>query len=324
MQAKKELILAALLFMGVGLAILLDRSGTVKALAVREPFFRGRPASHWREVLRKDGELGKVSRETTELFDEGPILPVLKHCLTDGDPNVRWPATRLLYEVYEWNSVEPLLRDILENDPDPQVKYAALVVFAKMSRNSQQSIPQILVVANDDSDATLQMAAHSALWSIQEETAIQAGNWQEFRSEEFGFSILLPGSPTHDIRKNENEFGEYDTHVFESIIGAAHFAVSVSLIQPEVKDHYSEVDRYDSMAANYGPLLGGNLVSDEEVEVGTHSGRQFVLEHDEFTIVNRMLINGDRGYGVLLTIPGPWFANNALQYCLDSFKVAPD
>ena len=324
MRAKKELILAILLFISVGLAMVLDRSGTVKALALREPFYRGRPASYWRDVLRDNGGLGEVTQETVELFGERSALPILKHCLRDEDPNVRWPATRLLYEVYDWNSVEPLLCDILENDPDPQVKYAALIVFAKMNRNSQQSIPHILTVAKDDANGTLQMAAHSALWLIREEAAIQAGNWQEFRSDELGFSIMLPGLPNHKIRKSENEFGEFETHVFESIIGAARFSVSVSLIQPEVKEHYSEVDRYDSMAANFGPMLGGNLVSDEEVAIGMHIGRQFVLEHDEFTVINRMLLNGDRGYSVLLIIPGPWFANNALQYCLDSFKVDPN
>jgi len=318
---KKQIGWIAGLALIVGVTMLVDRSGTVRAIAFREPFFKGKPASYWKDVLRTEGELGKITEETTDLLGASQALPVLKHCLKDDDPNVRWPATRLLHGVFEWHKVEPILRDLLENDPDPEVKYSALLVFAQMSRNSKDSTPQIAKVAKDDSDAILQTAAHSALWIINENAAFKAGDWQKFHSEEFGFSVMLPGQPVHRVETNANEFGEIETHIYESMLGAAHFTASVALLPDEIRQHYSEADRYDSMAGGYAELLGAKILEDERVQIGEHTGHQVTMDAGAFTQSNRMVIIGDRGYSVSLTLPNQWLGGGAVQFCLDSFTV---
>src|SRR5438046_3002747 len=92
--------LGALLLLGsLTLVALLEPTGAVRGLLAGEPFHRRRPASYWREVLRKHGREGHIPRETARQFYDGrAALPVLSACARDPDPHVRWPAIALIGE----------------------------------------------------------------------------------------------------------------------------------------------------------------------------------------------------------------------------------
>jgi hypothetical protein len=90
-------LVAASLLGAAALAVLLEPTGTARALLAGEPFYQGRPARYWREVLRECGRNGHISQETATRFGSTKdALPVLRVCAGDPDRNVRWPAVNLL------------------------------------------------------------------------------------------------------------------------------------------------------------------------------------------------------------------------------------
>src|SRR3954447_5065819 len=89
-------LVAVFLFGAAVLTALLEPTHTVRGLLAGEPFYRGRPASSWREVLREHGRNGSIPVATAGQFrDAHSALPVLRECARDPDRNVRWPAIAL-------------------------------------------------------------------------------------------------------------------------------------------------------------------------------------------------------------------------------------
>src|SRR5262245_64683846 len=84
--------LLALVIIGVAV----EPTGILRGLLRGEAIHSGRPTSHWREVLRADGQSGALSEETIASFRSLHSVPVLAALLRDPDRNVRWPAAHLL------------------------------------------------------------------------------------------------------------------------------------------------------------------------------------------------------------------------------------
>src|SRR5262245_37190176 len=91
-----------------------------------ESFYHLRPTRYWRELLRKDGQAGRISKETEIHFgDHSETVPVLQQCLRDPDRNVRWPAAYHLARM-SWDRKNiPILCDCLHDD-DAEVRFQGI------------------------------------------------------------------------------------------------------------------------------------------------------------------------------------------------------
>ena len=114
--------------------------GTVRGFLAGEPFYQGRPARYWREVLRKCGRAGNIPLETATRFQSTKAtLPVLRVCARDPDRNVRWPAVALLGQRdYPTQASQEVLIEALQ-DRDTEVRLQAIFGLAQSAEAMQDN-----------------------------------------------------------------------------------------------------------------------------------------------------------------------------------------
>jgi hypothetical protein len=185
-------LLVVFLLGAAGLAAFLEPTRTVRGFLAGEAFYRGRPASYWREVLRKQGSSGSIPNATANQFWDGhAAFPVLRACAHDPDRDVRWPAIALLAKgnLRSQQVLEVLLEAL--DDMDTGVRLEAIRVLAGWGPMARPAIPA-LTARLQDQELQVAYYADLALWEIDTAAAVSACGWRSFTSPEYGFSVMLP------------------------------------------------------------------------------------------------------------------------------------
>src|SRR5665213_1198808 len=103
--------LACVLLLAAAVGAIWEPNRIVRGWLAGEPFFRWRPASYWKEVLRAaPGDKPPYRKSRAGLYPKEEALKVLLQCARDSDPNVRRPA---LYLLAEGNVRLNVIRDAL-------------------------------------------------------------------------------------------------------------------------------------------------------------------------------------------------------------------
>ena len=320
---KRKLVVAAIViavFVALVVISIYEPTRIMRGLALREAFFNGRPTSYWRDIIRVDGAAGKLADETVDAFDDPSAIPVLRECLADPDPNVRWPTVYLINEAGFIRDIEPAARRALD-DPNIDVKLAGLRVVRRLGREASSTIPKLVDLTSDD-DLNIVAAAHYALWEIDTEEALKAGRWQELQSTKYQFSVVMPGTPEKDEASVQTPYGEAPLHRFSVSFGFARCIVGVSEYSEQVLSDFSVEDRYDSAAEVTADALGGTLARHEPIEQHGQIGRDQLIEVEgKANMHTRVFLIGTRSYQANITYPPGTVSPKAVAHYLDSLRI---
>jgi hypothetical protein len=309
------------------LVALLEPTRTVRGLLAGEPFYRGRPAGYWREVLRECGRNGGIPLGTARQFHSTrDTLPVLRVCARDPDRNVRWPAVALLGQSdHPTQPAQEVLVEALE-DEDKEVRLQAIRGLAQWGRMSRPVIPA-LTLRLQDPEPQVAHAADLALWEIDEPAAVAACGWRYFASLEFGFSVMLPEQPEREDQLLPG--GLTVVHSFQawhragSYQAPTRYVVFVAEYPEEVLKGSTEEERFRA-AKELVPAFfpGGQVVEDKEISSGGLRGRESLLEVEGLgRLRSRNFWVGRRLYGLMVAHQPQFLNARAMTYFLDSFRL---
>jgi hypothetical protein len=313
---------ALLLVCALVLYVIFDPNRVVRGFLAGEAFYKGRPTSYWRDVLRAEGEAGHVSRKTNmELGMSADALPVLMECARDPDVHVRWPAVYLLGRS-GIRSV-PVLDALLEaiSDDEPDVRFQAIMAIGAWGRMARPAIPA-LIARLKDKETQVAHYGELALWHIDSAAAVKACGWRPFTSTKWNFTAAFPAIPQEETKPFS--WGNQSTmiHTFLIMRNGTSYAVAVSEFPAKYLAGTSEEERVKASRdlAVFG--LGGKLLRDDPLNYQGLRGREVIIEVGGNKVFrNRLFWVGNRLYQVNVAyvskFRNPW----AVNYFLDSFRL---
>ena len=314
------LILAAGLLTAVASLAAFEPYRIVPGLLHGDAFCRYRPTRYWREVLRVDGEAGQLSSETIAVFDhQWRATSVLRECLKDPDPNVRWPAARFLAHSSSFTAevVPDLLATV--DDEDLEVRLKAIWALGETGPNAMVAVPRLIELLNDPN---LQVAdfADIALWRIDPRRAAEACGWKPFASEQWQFAALLPGQPKEKTSTTPSPIGEVAIHTWTAMHRVTGLTIGVSEYSEEQLKAIPPEEWFRRLKENLGPV-GLHLVADKKIEMNGLHGWEYLAESELGNVWKRHFWVGRRLYQVQVAY-NPKFANlGAGRYFLESFHI---
>lgn len=174
-----------------------------------------------------------------------------------------------------------------------------------------------------------------ALAETQAPAPLAQSIWSRFSSPEGGFSVLFPGAP-RKLQQKVQFAANQSTEMFmflverrqEATYAVAYndYPITGGSLPPEVVRSALNSGR-DSVLKS----LGAQLVSEQEITLAGHSGREISLRRgNTFVGRIRMYLVGDRLYQVWVIVPPAKepFLTRSMQGFLDSFALlaegAPD
>ncbi len=154
----------------------------------------------------------------------------------------------------------------------------------------------------------------------------QQATWSEYSSPEGEFSVLMPGTPTKQIRSVQTASGPLDAHMFLVEHGGVAYMVAFSdyptmVIQDRPSQLILDGARDGAVANANGKLLGESMVS-----LNGHQGRELDIEPmgGKVTIRARIFLVDHRLYQVMVLTPkGKDFSGDVRKF-LDSFSLRPE
>jgi hypothetical protein len=328
-KRRRWLPLVVLLLVGAGtLAALLEPTRTVRGLLAGEPFFRGRSASSWREVLREQGRNGRIPAATVRQFrfHGNEAFGVLRQCAGDPDRNVRWPAIALMRESDL--RTQPVLEVLMSalDDPGLAVRLQAIDTLAGWGPMARQAVPA-LIARLEDPELQAAHFADLALWRIDVPAALTADGWRPFTSSEWGFSVMLPGEPEGAERPPADNGAV--AHSFQCWHRAGtnqmptRYVVAVVEAPESALKGATDEERLEAMK-NCVPVFfaGGDVVEDKRVSLNGLPGRELVIEiKGTGRLRSWHFWVGRRLYAVHLAYKPEFLNEPAATYFLDSFRV---
>jgi hypothetical protein len=252
---------------GLIVAAILDPTCFVLSVVTWQPYHNGKSASYWREVLRADGQAGRVSDETLRAMGsrrllEDSAVPVLLVCLRDPDRNVRWPAACILRKgVVQSKAKEivPGLRAAM-HDPDPEVRFQAVQALGACESGAIDALPEIVELAHGDPDDSATFWADVALWRLHAVRAAREDGWAPFTSKEWRFTATFPPGVEETMIEGPRPSGSIFTHAFQAHHYPMFCTVAVAEEPPEMVDWWSDDNSFVYLCATTPWAVGGKLV----------------------------------------------------------------
>jgi hypothetical protein len=299
---------------------LFEPTGIVRGVIRKESFFRHRPTSYWREVLRADGQAGRLSPETLETFGELDAIPILRKCATDVDADVRWPATVLIQQIGSIEDVIGVLSNAL-NDSDQDIRLTAIRGLGHQRREALSELPK-LVELTKDPDPLVKTQAHWALWEIDQTTALNIVNWPEFQCEKWRFRAAFPGIPEVATKMIETSLGPVPSETYSVSFGSCYFAVAVTDYTPRKIDTRLQ-DLADHLADQQFEAKGGEIEQDEPITLDGHLGREEIvyIRQRGSVIRTRRFAIGSQLFNIVLGRSRKQFSPQAELYFLNSLHI---
>jgi HEAT repeats len=319
-------LIVVFLLTAVVLLAFFEPNRILRGLLAGEPFYRERPLSHWKEVLRERGRAGSVPPGTAARFRDGnAAFPVLRECARDPDRNVRWPAIYLLdYSGLRTQPALDLLVEALE-DSDIEVRLKATGALARWGPMARQAAPALTARLQDPE---VQVADHAdlALWAVDQPTAVAACGYRPFTSGEFGFSVMLPGEPEREDRPLQDSSSV--AHSFQQWHHAGpnqaptRYVVLVVEYPDALLKGLTEEDLFQRTKDSAPFFTGGKVVEEKKVSLGGRDGREYLLDVEgQGRLLSRQVWVGPKLYAVMVAYKPQFLNAQAAGYFLDSFRL---
>ncbi|MFL5342299.1 MAG: HEAT repeat domain-containing protein [Gemmataceae bacterium] len=317
------LIAVLILLTTFGLVAAFEPNRVVPGLLHGEAFYRYRPTRYWREVLRADGEAGRLSSQTIALFDkQWRAQAVLRQCLKDPDPHVRWPAARYLGSSK--SSTAEIVPDLLAalDDEDLEVRLKVLWALGEIGPNAFAAGPRLVEMLKDP-DEQFAYFVEVALWMIDPRRAREECSWKEHSSKEWQFSAIFPPGVEEKTGETVTPNGPVPIQSWIAARGPCAYAVAVSEYTEEQLKGITPQIWFERMRKQQG-LAGLHVVLDKDIEINGRPGREHLLEADDRgRILARLFWVGRRLYQVTVTFKPQYYSPGATRFFLDSFHIEP-
>jgi hypothetical protein len=315
-----SLIVAAMLF------ALAEPNRVIPGLLAGEPFHRWRPARFWKDVLRSDGAAGVVRQQTAKDL-QLPVdssVAVLKACLCDPDPHVRWPAAVLMGNSLFANNVVPSLRDATR-DEDAEVRLSALLSLQGFGANARAAVPELIERFHDDPELQARFYAERALWHVSPEDARREGGWRIVASKTWNFSADFPAEPTESDITIESPWGPTVSRAFNAGHEVTRCVVVVTDYPADMLKTTSTEQLLDAIGnAVPGYFPGGKLVKSRDIELDGHKAREHLIQADGLGMTwNRVFFFGSRKYAIFVAYNPKFLIKPAAEHFLNSLHVGP-
>jgi hypothetical protein len=319
--------LACVLVLAATVGTILEPNRIVRGWLAGEPFFRWRPASYWKEVLRAaPGDKPPYRKSRAGLYPKEDALNVLLLCARDADPNVRRPALYLLAEGHvRLYVIRDALTDALA-DPDLQARLTAVNGLAGYGPRASSCVPAIIPLLHD-SEEQIAFAANLALWDIDPAAARDATGWRQFTSDEWGFSAMLPSEPEESNLSIPGPVPSV-SHQFLAVEGGvSRFGVAVADFPAEGFFPPTDAQRLDLgrdsvLAGLKAKGLRLKLSGEAPIEAGGRNGREFLVEAEGMGFLrSRLFWEGRRLYQVKVASKPEFLNAKAADYFMDSFRI---
>lgn len=299
---------------------LCEPTHTIRGVILREKFYRHRPASYWREVLRAEGKAGEISPASYDTFDELDAIPILRICATDVDADVRWPAIILIQRIGSIGDVIGVLSHAL-NDPDQGIRLTAIRGLGYQHREALSELPKLVELTRDP-DPLVNAQAHWAVWEIDQTTALNVEDWPEFRCDKWPFRVAFPGTPEVERKMIDTSLGPVPTETYSVSFGSCHFAIAVTDYEPGVIDTRL-LDLADQLANQHFAAIGGEIEQDEPITLDGHSGREKIvfIRQRGSVLRTRTFAIGSQLFNIILGHSPELFSPQAESYFLNSFHI---
>jgi hypothetical protein len=147
--------------------------------------------------------------------------------------------------------------------------------------------------------------------------------WKMVAPKDAGFSVTMPSAPMEKKQQVKTATGTL-TVILQIAEGRndSHFVVSYCDFAPgDLKK--GDVDkRLDQARDGAVASAGGKKRSEEAIKLGSHPGREIVIEKDgEVVVKMRIYLVKNRLYQVMVLGNGPVFASKDAATFLDSFRL---
>ncbi len=146
--------------------------------------------------------------------------------------------------------------------------------------------------------------------------------WQEFSSPEGNFAVLMPGSPSHEIKQVKTALGALDMHMFSREIRRSAYIIIYSdypeIITRAPADKVLDGGRDGAVANSKGRLISEQYITLD----GGHAGRELTIEVPEKgTLKVRAYLVGRRLYQIMVASPKDLADSEENIAFLRSFKL---
>lgn len=146
-------------------------------------------------------------------------------------------------------------------------------------------------------------------------------SWQEYTSKEGGFAVLVPGSPTPGKTNDEKMGVELKEIVAKPSKSGPTYTVQYADLREKPINDYLYLSWMKHKLLN--EMKAGKLSEEQEIKLGSHTGRQVTLDlPDDQRLVRRMYLADQRIY--LVTAQYPRTTGTEVEKFFDSFKITAD
>jgi hypothetical protein len=144
--------------------------------------------------------------------------------------------------------------------------------------------------------------------------------WKQFRSAEGRFSVKLTTTPQIEAEEIESEIGLLPTHTFTAtdkggafVVAYTDFNDSTATIEP--------AEILDGARNGVRESLNGTIVSEKEIKLNGHPGRDIVMTTDELQARTNIYLVGTRMYQVIAVSPKSAKAPKSFAKFFASFRL---
>lgn len=147
--------------------------------------------------------------------------------------------------------------------------------------------------------------------------------WQEFSSPEGNFAVLMPGSPSHEIKQVKTVLGALDMHLFSRELRNRTAYIVVYSDYPEIITSASADKVLDGGRDGAVANSKGRLINEQYITLdGGHAGREITIEvPDKGTLKVRAYLVGRRLYQIMVASPKDLADSEENIAFLRSFKL---
>ncbi|MEW6494141.1 MAG: hypothetical protein AB1589_16755 [Cyanobacteriota bacterium] len=148
--------------------------------------------------------------------------------------------------------------------------------------------------------------------------------WKSFSSEEGGFTVLMPGSPTEDQRDINTKVGAVPINLFYvARPNEALYGVAYADLPKDVSLNSLDINQLlNSFASGFAQGSGGRIVSQKTIRIGDFPGREIRLQYQQGEIGRgRIFLANKRLYQVVVITSKESSLTKSIEGFFKSFRI---
>jgi hypothetical protein len=166
-----------------------------------------------------------------------------------------------------------------------------------------------------------------AVVTLPASTTAFAQTWQEYRSDELGFKVEMPGTPQVEEEEDEETVDNNTQKIKWTTVQLDHEEASLGVSSAQFEKGFRQrpIDAYvDDLLKRTEKALGVKVTRQNRLTMNDKPVREFFVETDGFCLVARLVFLDDRIIQVIATSIMPLAANPIVERFLQSFALLPE